>query len=195
MHGDEVKNMPSFVDKLRAVVGMKPKAEQQAQSAGAFHTLSREYLACGNETQKAVLFHQMCRALPDTLFLCAVCFEGDNPSAAVHDKQLHATVGAEKLYEAQKDIVTRGNPGYRLKDKKDKRRMHLRTLVYQKTKEAWVPLFTDFSEYLPVFGQNSRVALISFKEAQQMARAGKGLIINPGKDAIRLDHADLKKVL
>lgn len=186
--------MASIVDKLRAVLGGKTRAEQP-QAASAFHALSREYLACENEAQKTMLFHQMCRALPDTLFLCSVCFEGDNPNAAANDKQLHATVGAEKLYEAQKGIVTRGNPGYRLKDKKDKRRMHLRTLVYQKTKEEWVPLFTDFNEYLPVFGQKSSVALISFREAQQMARAGKGLIINPGKNAIRLDHADLKKVL
>ncbi|MBQ8617553.1 MAG: SseB family protein [Clostridia bacterium] len=186
--------MASFVDKLRSAMGMK-KADEQAANAGAFHALSREYLACANEAQKTVLFQQMCRALPDTLFLCPVCLEGDNPNAAVHDKNLLATVGAEKLYEAQKHIIAKGNPGYRLKDKKDKRRMYLRTLVSQKTKEAWVPLFTDFTELLPVFGQNSRVAIISFKEAHQMAKANQGLIINPGRDAIRLDNSELKKVL
>ncbi|MBQ7887051.1 MAG: SseB family protein [Clostridia bacterium] len=191
--------MASFVDKLRAMVGMGPKAGERkasgAGSASAFHRLSGEYLACRDEPQKLVLFQQMCKALPDTLFLCAMCFEGENPNVPARDKELHASVGAERLYEAQQGVVTKGNPGYRLTSKKDKRRMHLRTLVYQKTKEEWVPLFTDFTEYLPVFGQNSRVAVISFKEAHQLARANKGIIINPGRDAIRLDNDQLKKVL
>ena len=186
--------MASFVDKLRSMMGTK-KADVQAGNTGAFHALSKEYLACKDEAHKIVLFQQMCKALPDTLFLCPVCLEGDNPNAAVHDKNLLATVGAQKLYEAQKHIITRGNPGYRLKDKKDKRRMYLRTLVSQKTKEAWVPLFTDFTELLPVFGQNSQVAIISFKEARQMAKDHQGLIINPGRDGIRLDNSELKKVL
>lgn len=190
----EVDHMASLIDKLRAMTGRKAAAKD-TQNAGAFHALSNEYLACKDEAHKAVLFHQMCKALPDTLFLCAVCFEGDNPNVPVNDKTLHATVGAERLYEAQQHIVTKGNPGYRLKDKKDKRRIHLRTLVYPKTKEEWVPLFTDFTELLPVFGQKSKVAVISFKEAHQMARANKGLIINPGKDAIRLDNSELKKTL
>lgn len=186
--------MASILDKLRAMTGRKTEAEKPA-APSAFHALSKEYLACENEAQKTVLFHQMCRALPDTLFLCAMCFEGENPNVPSRDKKLHATVGAAKLYEAQQHVLTKGNPGYRLSSQKDKRRMHLRTLVYQKTREEWVPLFTDFTELLPVFGQNSSVAVISFKEAHQMAKANKGLIINPGKNGIRLDNDVLKKVL
>lgn len=190
----EVDGMASFVDKLRSMVGLK-KAGEPAADAGAFHALSREYLACENEAQKKVLFHQMCKTLPGTLFLCAVCLEGDNPNIYVHDRDLLLTVGAQRLYGAQESVINKGNPGYRLKDKKDNRRMQLRTFVYPKTKEAWVPLFTDFTEFMPVFGQKSRIAVITFKEARQMAKGSKGIIINPGRDAIRLDNDELKKVL
>ena len=89
----------------------------------------------------------------------------------------------------------KGNPGYRLAKKADDRRIHLRTLIGQKTKEEWIVLFTDFTALLPVFGQKSRVTLISFSEARQMAKSYQGIMINPGKNAIRLSNSDLKKAL
>lgn len=193
--------MASFMNKLRAMVGFKPQEEKPAGKApktdriGAFQALSTQFLACEDEALKAQLWEQMCKALPDTLFLAAMCYEGEDPNAPVRDRDLHATVGAKRLYALNQHIVTHGNPGYRLAKKADSRRLHLRTIIYNKTKEEWVPLFTDFTRLLPVFGQNYRVTLISFAEARQMAKTCKGIVINPGKEAIRLDNGALKKTL
>lgn len=193
--------MASFMNKLRAMVGFKSQEEKPAGKApktdriGAFQTLSTQFLACEDEALKAQLWEQMCKALPDTLFLAAMCYEGEDPNAPVRDRDLHATVGAKRLYALNQHIVTHGNPGYRLAKKADSRRLHLRTIIYNKTKEEWVPLFTDFTRLLPVFGQNYRVTLISFAEARQMAQTCKGIVINPGKEAIRLDNGALKKTL
>ena len=193
--------MASFMNKLRAMVGFKAKAEDdkskapKADRVGAFQTLSAQFLACEDAALKAQLWDQMCKALPDTLFLAAMCYEGDDPNAPVRDRDLHATVGAKRLYAINQHIVTHGNPGYRLAKKMDSRRMHLRSIVYHKTKEEWVPLFTDFTKMLPVFGQNFRVTIISFAEARQMAKPYKGIVLNPGKEAIRLSGSDLKSAL
>lgn len=193
--------MGSFLNNLRKMVGMKPKAEETKKKAektdrvGAFQTLSARFLACEDEQEKAEIWAQLCKALPDTLFLAAMCYEGDDPNASVSDRDLHATVGAKRLYALNQHIVTNGNPGYRLAKKTDGRRIHLRTLVYQKSKEEWVPLFTDFTKLLPVFGQKSRVTIISFDEARQMAKPYRGVVINPGKEAIKLGSSDLKKAL
>ena len=189
--------MASFMNKLRAMVGFKAKDEEAKAKApktdrvGAFQTLRAQMLACEDEALKAQLWDQMCKALPDTLFLAAMCYEGEDPQAAVRDRDLHATVGAKHLYALNQHIVTHGNPGYRLAKKTDSRRIHLRSIVYHKTKEEWVPLFTDFTRLLPVFGQKSRVTVISFAEARQMARPYKGIVINPGKDAIRLENGKM----
>ena len=191
--------MASLMNKLRAMVGFKAKEENTKEKApkvdkvGAFQTLSAQFLACEDEALKAQLWDQMCKALPDTLFLAAMCYEGDDPNAPVRDRDLHATVGAKRLYAINQHIVTNGNPGYRVTKKAESRRIHLRSIIYHKTKEEWVPLFTDFTKLLPVFGQNFRVTVISFAEARQMAKPYKGIVINPGKDAIRLNNDELKK--
>ena len=193
--------MASFMNKLRSMVGFKAKDEEKKNASpktdrvGAFQTLSAQFLSCEDDALKAQLWDQMCKVLPDTLFLAAMCYEGDDPNASVRDRDLHATVGAKRLYALSQHIVTNGNPGYRLAKKADSRRIHLRTTIYNKTKEEWVPLFTDFTKLLPVFGQNYRVTLISFAEARQIAKPYKGIVINPGKNAIRLDNAELKKAL
>lgn len=192
--------MSSFMDKLYAMMGFKPKKESgesapKAARSDSFHALSAQYSACEDAQQKAALWEKMLRALPGTLFLAAMCFEGENPNASVCDKELHATVGAKRLYEANESAVTKGNPGYRLAKKADDRRIQLKTLVSNKSKEVWVPLFTDFNALLPIFGKDSRITIISFAEARQMAKGHKGIMINPGKDVIVLDHNELKKTL
>ena len=193
--------MASFMNKLRAMVGFKPKDEPQKNQSfrmdrvGAFQTLSSEFLTCEDEAHKAELWTQMCKALPDTLFLAAMCYEGEDPNTPVRDRELHATVGAKRLYALNQHIVTKGNPGYRLAKKVDNRRIHLRSIIYRKTKEEWVALFTDFTHLTPVFGKNVRVTLISFAEARQVAKPYKGIVINPGKNPIRLDNNELKKAL
>lgn len=192
--------MASFLDNLRRMAGFAPKGEEPAKEKepldriGAFGTLYAKGISCEDEAQRAEIREKMLKVLPDTLFLAPMCYEGENPEAEVHDRALHATVGAKRLYALNQHIVTNGNPGYRLAKKTDSRRVHLRTIVYHKTKEEWVPLFTDFTKLLPVFGQKSRVTVISFDEARQMARPYSGLVVNPGKDAIKLAQSELKKV-
>ncbi|MGN0772612.1 MAG: SseB family protein [Candidatus Ventricola sp.] len=192
--------MASFLNNLRRMVGLKPvneepkKRKEPTERVGAFAALSAQFLSCEDEAQKAELWEKMCGALPDTLFLAPMCYEGEDPNAPVSDRALHATVGAKRLYALNQHIVTNGNPGYRLAKKNDGRRVHLRSIVYHRTKEEWVPLFTDFTKLLPVFGQKSRVTVISFDEARKMAAPYSGLVINPGKDAIKLGQSDLKKV-
>lgn len=190
-------NMASLMDQMRKMVGLRPQQEQVTprEGAGAFHARREAYLACEDEAQKAALLTQMIRALPDTLFLAAMCYEGEDSTASVQDDKLHATTGARRLYAAQQQIVERGNPGYRHAATADKRRIHLRTLVYQKTKEEWVPLFTDFAELMPVFGRQSRVTLISFEEAREMAGPCSGLVINPASRPILLSNDALDGAL
>lgn len=192
--------MASFMDNLRRMVGFKPrdgepkKKEKTNKQPGAFHELSRQFLACEDAAQKGELWNQMCKVLPDTLFLAAMLYEGEDPNAPARDRDLHASVGSRRLYALNESIVTKGNPGYRIAKKSDGRRIHLLTLVQRSSKEEWVALFTDFTKLLPVFGQKYHITLISFEEAKQIAKPYKGIIINPGPDAIKLDMAELKLV-
>ncbi len=189
----------SFLNNLRKMVGMKPKGDDKESQAKAsvrgvpLHDLIERHHACEDETEKGVIFAQLCKSLPDALFLCAFVYDGDDPNAKVNDRTLHATQGSKRLYAINQATVTSGNPGYRLAQKTDARRMFLRTLVYHKTKQEWVALFTDFNTLLPVFGTNFRLALISFDEAKQIAKPYTGIVINPGKKAIMLDAEALKK--
>lgn len=190
----------SFLNNLRKMVGMKPKGDDdktiqaKAKLRGlAFGDLLSRFNACQDESEKAVIFGKLCKALPDTLFLCAFCYDGDDPNAKVSDRTLHATQGSKRVYAINQATVTSGNPGYRLAKKLDSRRMFLRTIVYNKTKEEWVPLFTDFNQLLPVFGTNFRIALISFDEARDIAKPYRGVVINPGKNALKLSADDMKK--
>lgn len=190
--------MASFFDRLRGRLGLgkgdgQIKKEESVEHAGAFASLSARFLACEDEAQKAEIWESLCRALPKTLFLASMCYEGEDPGAPVRDRVLHATPGARDLFVRRQHIVTRGNPGYRLSRKDDSRRMHLRTIVYNRTKEEWVPLFTDFNRLTPVFGKTARVTIISYKEACQIAAPYCGLVINPGKEAIRIPQSELKK--
>ncbi len=192
--------MASFLDNLRRMAGFAPKGGEPAKKkdqidrVGAFGTLYAQWLSCEDEAQRAEIREKMLKVLPDTLFLAPMCYEGENPEAEVHDRDLHATLGAKRLYALNQHIVTRGNPGYRLAKHADSRRVHLRSLVYHKTKEEWVPLFTDFTALLPVFGQKSRVTVISFEEARQMARPYSGLVVNPGRNAVKFSRDELNRI-
>lgn len=186
--------MNSLIDRLRAMLGLKMGSRgtgnqgTRVMRIGAFHTLSKRMLACEDDALKEQLWNQMCAALPDTLFLAAMCYDGDNPNAPIRDKVLHVTVGAKRLYPENQHIINRGNPGYRPSKKADNRRIHLRTLVYQKSKEEWIPLFTDFYRFREVFGKTSRVTVISYAEASEIAKPYQGIVVNPGKNAIRLEN-------
>lgn len=191
----------SFLNNLRKLVGFKPKGDDDKTSQVkasvrglSFTDLLNRYNACEDEAEKAVIYSKLCKAMPDSLFLCAFCFEGEDPNARVSDRTLHATQGSKRLYAVNQAAVTSGNPGYRLAKKIDSRRMYFRSLVNNKTKEEWIPLFTDFNKLLPVFGTNFRIALISFEEAKAAAKPYSGIIINHGKDAIRLTTEELKTI-
>lgn len=193
--------MASFMDNLRRMVGFKPKdgenkpkKEKVSKQPGAFAELSRQFLACEDAAQKGEIWEKMCKVLPDTLFLAAMLYEGEDPNAPVRDRDLHASVGSKSLYALNESIVTNGNPGYRLAKRRDPRRIHLLTLVQRKSKEEWVALFTDFTKLLPVFGQKYHITIISFDEARQIAKPYKGIIVNPGSDAIKFSMSELKTI-
>lgn len=189
------------MDNLRRMVGFKPKdgenkpkKEKVSKQPGAFAELSRQFLACEDAAQKGEIWEKMCKVLPDTLFLAAMLYEGEDPNAPVRDRDLHASVGSKSLYALNESIVTNGNPGYRLAKRRDPRRIHLLTLVQRKSKEEWVALFTDFTKLLPVFGQKYHITIISFDEARQIAKPYKGIIVNPGSDAIKFSMSELKTI-
>ena len=191
----------SFLNNLRKMVGMKPVGDDDKTlqvkdkiRGLAFTDLLNQYNACEDEAEKAVIFTKLCKAMPDALFLCTFCYEGDNPNQRVNDRTLHATQGSKSLYAVNQAAVTSGNPGLRLAKTSASRRMYFRSLVNNKTKEEWIPLFTDFNKLLPVFGTNFRIALISFEEAKAAAKPYTGIIINHGKDAIRLTTDELKTI-
>lgn len=191
----------SFLNNLRRMVGFKPKGDDdktrqvKASVRGlSFADLLNRFHACEDEAEKAVILDKLKKSLPDTLFLCTFCFDGDDPNQRVNDRTLHATQGSKRLYAVNQSAVTSGNPGYRLAKKADSRRMFFRSLVNNKTKEEWIPLFTDFGKLLPVFGTNFRVTIISFEEAKAAAKPYSGIIINHGKDAIRLTTQELNSI-
>lgn len=189
--------MASMFSNLRERLGLGRRdnaAEQEKAPESAFEATSRQWLACEDEKQRAAIWERLCKTLPNTLFLAPMCYEGEDPNAAVKDRELHATAGTKRLFEAREAVVMKGNPGYRLAKKSDKRRVHLRSIVYRKTQEEWVPLFTDFTKLLPVFGKASRVTLISFEEAKKIAEPYSGLVINPGEEAIKLESGELSRI-
>ena len=191
--------MGTLKDMLYRLAGFAPRAEAKKErkpkkEPDRFGPLSEAYLACGDEAQKAALWTQMCRTLPETLFLAAMCYEGEDPNTPVRDTVLHATVGARPLCVANLPTVTKGHTGYKLSKKDETRTMHLRSLVYNQTKEEWVPLFTDFTKMNEVFGGGTRVTLIAFDEARRIANPYCGLVINPGPEAVKLGRDALRRL-
>ena len=191
----------SFLNNLRRMIGMKPTGDddktlqiKHSVRGLAFGDLLSRYNECEDEAEKAIILAKLKKTLPDTLFLCTFCFDGDDPNQRVNDRTLHATQGSKRFYAVNQSAVTSGNPGYRLAKKLDSRRMYFRSLVNNKTREEWIPLFTDFNKLLPVFGTNFRVSLISFEEAKAAAKPYAGVIINHGKDALRLTTEELKTI-
>ena len=105
----------SFLNNLRKMVGLKPNEEKPVRpkaeiSADAFNTLSAQFLACEDEEQKKLLWEQMCKTLPKTLFLAVMSYEGEDPNVPVHDRELHASAGTKSLYAINQAVVTNGNP-------------------------------------------------------------------------------------
>ena len=182
-----------MMESLRALANRLNRREEPPREDSAFDKLSARLAVCEDGEERAQVMREIRGLLPDMLFLASMCYEGDDPAAPVHDKELHATVGSKKLYAANVKALNRGNPGYRLSGKQqDKRRMCLRTLVNRRTSEEWVPLFTDFEKLLAVFGRGTRVTLISFEEARQLARPYHGLMINPGPACVMLEQQALR---
>lgn len=144
--------------------------------------------------EKDALLDKIFRRFPRTLFLAAICLEGDDPSAAITDRTLHASPGAKPLYEENRPVVMNGNPFYKLAKKDSGKRMHLRMLVGKSSGESFVPLFTDFTKYTPVFGIKSRVALFTIGEVKAMCQAGQGILINPGEDVLVIKPADMWRI-
>lgn len=176
----------SILDSIRRLFRRSPKGGEQATTDASMRALIERFYASKDEEQKAALWKQLCAALPKSLFLCAFCYDGDNPNAKVSDRTLHATKGSKPLYAANSAAINSGNPGYSLAKTLDSRRMFLRKIIYNPSKEEWVPLFTDFHALMPVFGKNFRIAVISFDEARKIAEQSCGIVINPGKNAIKL---------
>lgn len=187
--------MASILEGLRERLGLGHRDEEpEKRPESAFAATGRQWRECEDEKQRAAIWQRLCKTLPNTLFLAPMCYEGEDPGASVNDRELHATVGAKHLFAENGSIVMKGNPGYRLSKKIDSRRIHLRSIVYRKTQEEWVPLFTDFTQLLPVFGKKSRVTIISFDEAKRIAEPYSGLVINPGEEAIKLGSDELKRI-
>lgn len=176
----------SIFDPIRRLFRRSPKGVEQATTDASMRALIERFYASKDEEQKSALWKQLCAVLPKSLFLCAFCYDGDNPNAKVSDRTLHATKGSKPLYAANNTAINSGNPGYNLAKTLDNRRMFLRKIVYNPSKEEWVPLFTDFHALMPVFGKNSRISVISFNEAREIAKQSCGIVINPGNNDIRI---------
>ena len=131
---------------------------------------------------------------PRTLFLASVCYPEDDPNAGVHDRFLHPSPGAERLYEENKPVLLNGNPGYKVGKKGFNKRMHLRMLTSQSTGQSWIPIFTDFTKYTPFFGIKTRVGIFTIREVKAMCQPGQGIIINLGDKSLPLTAEDLKKI-
>ena len=145
------------------------------------------------EAKKALL-DKIYAKFPNTLFLAAVCFPEDDPSVPVTDRTLHASPGSKALYEENRPIVMNGNPFYKPGKKDSGKRLHLRMLVGKTSGESFIPVFTDFTKYLPVFGIKSRVGLFTLHEIKEMCQSGQGILINPGEDVLIIKPADMWQI-
>lgn len=189
----------SILDALRGMLSKKSapaKGDSQRVRDGneRFLELSARFHASNDPAEKSAIWAQLCKTLPDSLFLAPFCYDDEDPNASIHDRELHATDGAKRLYAVNQPVINRGNPGIRLASKDKKRNMRMRTIIFNKTKEVWIPLFTDFSHLTPVFGRTSRITLITYAEARKLAKPYHGVIINPGPQAIRLGSKDTKEL-
>lgn len=156
--------------------------------------LIRQYRQAQGEEEKKALLDQIFALFPKTLFIAAVCFPEDDPSAPVYDRTLHASPGSKALYEENKPVVMNGNPFYKPARKDSGKRMHLRMLVGKTKGESFIPLFTDFTKYTPYFGIKSRVALFTIREVREMCQAGQGILINPGEDVLVIKPSDMWRI-
>lgn len=156
--------------------------------------LIKKYRQSENEEEKKALFDQVFAQFPKTLFLAAVCLEGEDPAVPVTDRTLHASPGSKPLYEENKPVIMNGNPFYKLAKKDSGKRMHLRMLVGKSSGESFIPLFTDFTKYTPVFGIKSRVALFTIREVKAMCGTGQGILINPGEDVFIIRPSDMWRI-
>ena len=195
----------SIFNFLRSMIGAKPTEEAQPKpampkvnaSTDKFKALCDKYNAEPDAKEKGEIMGDIMRMLPGTLLLATMCYEGENPTNVVSEKErvLRISPGAKQLYGRNQASVMNGNPGYRPAIKSDRRRIHLHTLVNNKTKETWMPVFTDFTKLLPVFGQQYRVTMLTFAEAKEMAASCSGIVINPGKgSAIHIGKEQLKSM-
>ena len=156
--------------------------------------LIKKYRQSENEEEKKALFDKIFAQFPKTLFLAAVCLEGEDPAVPVTDRTLYASPGSKSLYEENKPVIMNGNPFYKLAKKDSGKRMHLRMLVGKSSGESFVPLFTDFTKFTPVFGIKSRVALFTMREVREMCSAGQGILINPGEDVFIIKPSDMWRI-
>jgi len=156
--------------------------------------LIEKYRRAEEGEEKEELLSQIFAKCSTTLFLAAVCFPEDNPAAPVYDRTLHASPGSKTLYEENRAVVMNGNPFYKLGKKDSGKRMHLRMLVGKSSGESFIPLFTDFTKYTPVFGIKSRVALFTIREVKEMCQPGQGILINPGEDVLIIKPSDVRRI-
>ena len=165
-----------------------------APKAEPLSPLIAQYHQAESGEEKAELLDRIFAQFPRTLLLASVCFPEDDPSKPVYDRTLHTSPGAKGLYEENQSVFMKGNPGYRLRNRDGKKRLHLRTLVSRSSQQSWIPLFTDFEKYTPVFGIQTRVALFTISEVKAMCQPGQGILIDPGENALPLTAEDLKKI-
>lgn len=181
-------------EKLASLFPRRPTSEILVKNVEKLEDIIAQYGKAEEEEEKKELLDKIYSRLPQTLFLAAVCFPEDDPQKAVHDRTLHASPGSKGLYEANKEVVLNGNPFYRPNSKDTGKRMHLRTFVAKGSGTSFIPLFTDFTQYMPVFGGKSRVALFTIREVKAMCQRGQGILINPGENGLIIKPEDLRRI-
>lgn len=188
----------ALFDSLKSLLKREPyqrtaNPKDAANSANArLAELTARFHACMDPKEKDAIFKQLTKTLHASVFLAAFCYADDNPNAKIRDRELHMTGSAKLLYPSNAPAINVGNPGFAPATKDAKKEMHLRTFINNKTGEVWVPLYTDFGKLIAAFGSETRVTVISFDEARKIAKPYKGLIINPGPQAIGLNFSDMK---
>jgi len=155
--------------------------------------IARYHQAQGEE-EKEELSGRIFALFPETLFLASICYPEDDPSRPVSDRTLHGSQGAKQLFEKNQAVVMNGNPGFKIAKKDGNKRMHLRTLVSKSSNQSWIPLFTDFTQYIPFFGVKTRAALFTLREVKAMCQSGQGILITPGEHAFVLTAKDFHRI-
>ncbi len=122
--------------------------------------------------------------IKETLFVVPMMYQGEQEKHVRKDRCFHFTEGAMKIYQNALDSEKPYPPFYGGEEYKpltvlsDNKKMTFRTV--RNGDKEFVPLYTDVASMRSMFGENARVAIVTYDELLPEMEKISGGVINPG---------------